>query len=188
MHVPEQSLKELDKLSDLPLDTTLFVGLGNRHRQDDAIGLFVAERIHALEPSLLVCTEEHKPIETILLEMTDKSYVVNTANETEDPHPLSCPDLNEMRNKISDVVLIDAAILPTFISACFLTDEQVNSLDGTHSLSTHQLPLQLLLTVLRGANYNVHLVAIAPHGLEFGKEMTEEVLQTAEYVLDCIFN
>ena len=169
----------LDKLSELPLDTTLFYGLGNRLRQDDQVGLFIIQELRKADPNILACSEEDLSVESLLL-------ALQAPAEHQEALPDECQAIVTAQPLLTDIVLIDAAKLDADQQLVLLDNQEIEQLDGTNSLSTHQFPLHLVAHMLQDLSLNVHLLAIGICGIEVNEPLTDEVEGLARHVLAAI--
>jgi len=120
---------------------TAFIGLGNRDRGDDAVGLRFVEDLRHLNPSHFF--SEEQGLEKAVLEIIS-------------------------RKDIDHVVFVDVCDIgsgPGEIA--FLETDSVGE-----EITTHKVPLSVLMALIRKEGKKAHLVGIQPKSLDFGKDVS----------------
>lgn len=142
---------ELARLLD---DSTCLVGVGNRLRQDDAAGVWLAERF--VEAGLSA------PRDTILAEDVPESYAVLVA------------DGPWRRVLVTDAVAADAP------AGSIVIGPATELLSAWRSTSTHNASLHLCCRLWNEAGKEVWLLGIVPQSVEFGGTTTGVVRDAVE--------
>ncbi len=151
-----------DQLLDVLGDRTCLVGMGNPWRNDDGVGVWVAERLrrHAGVPP---------QIEVMSVEDVIESYAFDIASRP-----------------VKNVVLVDAAVVGG-ASAGSIVFGTVDELEAASSnVSTHKLALRTVESVFRQSGKNTYLLGIVPGNLEFGNEISAPVAAAADRIVDMV--
>ncbi|MBC7362753.1 MAG: hydrogenase maturation protease [Candidatus Aminicenantes bacterium] len=153
-------MEALDLLREVLREKTCFVGIGNKMRGDDGFGPYVIERLreNAVFPENQLLTVEDVP----------ENYAF----------PIS-------RQEVSNVVFLDAVILNapagTVIFGPLAEFEEIGQIASTHKLS-----LRLTARVIEETGKKVFLLGVVPSSLEFGQELSSEIKDVSDEVVDLI--
>ena len=135
---------------------TAFIGLGNRERGDDALGLRFIEDLRHLNPNLFLSEEEG--VESIILELIGNDLV-------------------------DTVIFVDSCDIGSVPGdAMIVTAEELDP----GILSTHKVPLQLLMALLVKEGKSCYLLGIQPKRLEYGTELSDEVIKSLMLIEEAI--
>ncbi len=136
---------------------TAFIGLGNKERSDDSVGLLIVNRLK--EKHKNAWTEEDGLEEVVLSLIED--------------------------NTINEVVFIDAVDfdgMPGQVD--IFTADEVPLLE----LSTHKVPLGVLMALLEKNGKNTYLIGIQPASTEFKPELHPYVHNSANEIIEYLSN
>ena len=142
----------------------ILVGMGNRDRADDGVGLELAERLKKRYPNH-VFSEEDKSVEGIVFEQME-------------------------RQDIDTILFIDATDFggnPGDVQ-CFRSEDAQRFVP---SFSTHKVPITLLMEVVEQHGKKPLLLGIQPESLDFLASMSpsmEEILRRLEEEFIRFFN
>lgn len=143
-------------------ERTCIVGVGNLLRNDDAVGVMIADRLEKDFSGL-------DRISVVNVEDVIENYVFQIA-------------ANDSRNVlVIDAVQGDGAE-PGSLVLGRLEDMEV----ANGGLSTHKLALSTAASVLRHHGKNVYLLGIVAANTDFGREVSQEILDSAEAVIDLV--
>ena len=143
-------------------EPTCLVGVGNLLRNDDAVGVLIAER---LEREMAGSTH----------------YSVVNAEDVIENHVFRIAD-----HDVKNVLVIDAVqgadAEPG--SVVFGRMEDLEAVRGGYS--THKLALSMAASVLKQHGKDVWLLGIVAANTEYGTEVSQEILESAEAVIDLV--
>jgi hydrogenase maturation protease len=143
-------------------ERTCVVGMGNPWRNDDGVGVHVAQQLDGragLSPQ----------IEVLNVEDVLESYAFDIAN----------------RN-VKNVVLVDAATTPG-LPVGSIVFGKVDDLEAAcWDVSTHRLALRTVESVFRSAGKDTYLLGIVSGNIDFGNEISPPVLAAAAHVVDLV--
>lgn len=134
---------------------TAFVGLGNRDRGDDAIGLMFIDDLEHLNPERFLSEEDG--LESVLL------AIIND-------------------KEIAKVVFVDSCDIGAKPGTCALL--KLDSIDET--ISTHKIPLSMLMALLQNAGKETILFGIQPKSLDFQSELSREAAKILGQLKDAV--
>jgi hydrogenase maturation protease len=132
---------------------TLVIGLGNRDRADDGIGLELANRLKERFPGR-VLSEEDRSVEGIVLENLDRADIqtfvfVDATSFGQEPGELKWFSMEDASR---------------FVPA----------------LSTHKVPMSLLMETISNHEKDAYLLGIQPQSLEFMGPMSSAIKKILE--------
>lgn len=141
---------------------TCIVGVGNLMRNDDAVGVMIAERLGQDLPAL-------NGASVVLAEDVIENHVFRIAE-------------GDARNVLMiDAVAADAE--PGSVVLGKLDDlEQV----ANNGFSTHKLALSTAGSILKHYGKDVYLLGIVAANTDYGTEVSQEILDSAETVIDLV--
>ena len=143
-------------------EPTCLVGVGNLMRNDDAVGVIIADRL---------CQE---------LQPSPRLTVVNVEDVIE--NPVFRIAANDARNVlVIDAVAGDDAEPGSLVLGRL---EEMEAARGGYS--THKLALSTAAGVLRHHGKDVYLLGIVAANTDYGTEISQEILDTAEVVIDLV--
>ncbi len=151
-----------DKLLDVLGDRTCLVGMGNPWRNDDGVGVRVADRLrnHAALPP---------QIEVMNVEDVIESYAFDIASRP-----------------VKNVVLVDAAAVAN-APAGSIVFGKVDELEAASSdVSTHKLALRTVESVFRQSGKDTYLLGIVSGNVDFGNEISAPVAEAAEQIVNLV--
>lgn len=148
----EDALGQLEKVIN---QKTAFVGLGNRDRGDDAVGLRFIEDLKHLNPNFFF--SEEQGLEAIILDIIKD-------------------------REVEIVVFIDTANLDAEPGEVALL--RLDSIGET--VSTHKIPLSMLMALIQNEGKEVYLIGIQPKSLEFDEDISEVVENALERIEDTV--
>jgi len=132
----------LHRLEETANRKTAFIGLGNRDRGDDAVGLRFAEDLRRLNPNRIF--SEEQGLEEVVLDIL-------------------------MRKDVHSVIFVDTCDFgaePGEIA--FLQSDDIGD-----EISTHKVPLAMLMALIQKEGKKAYFVGIQPESLDFGKDISE---------------
>ncbi len=141
---------------------TCLVGMGNPWRNDDGVGVQVAERLAAradLPPH----------IEVVSVEDVIESYAFDIASRA-----------------VSHVVLVDAVACPGALPGSIVFGKVDELEAGSCDASTHKLALGTVEHVFRQSGKETYLLGIVPGDLDFGNEISPPVAAAADRVVGLV--
>ncbi|HDP96670.1 MAG TPA: hydrogenase maturation protease [Euryarchaeota archaeon] len=152
--VIEETLERLSQISGGR--RTAFIGLGNRERGDDALGLRFVEDLRHLNPNLFLSEEEG--VESIILELIEN-------------------------DSVDTVIFVDSCDIGSNPG-----DAMIVTADGLDPgiLSTHKVPLQLLMALLVKEGKSCYLLGMQPKELEYGAGLSEEIVESLRIIENAI--
>ncbi len=135
----------------------VLMGVGNDLRGDDAVGVYIAKKFMDIAPS---------------------GWHVIVAGEVPE-------DFTSEIKKIQPdlLVIVDAAIMGLEPGDYRIVPE--NKISNV-AFSTHGMPLSFLISYLRDYVGEVILIGIEPESMEFGVEISQRVLHSAERILQIL--
>jgi hydrogenase maturation protease len=128
-----------------PSTPVAFIGLGNRFRADDAIGILATQKLHNSGISRYCYSEDNESLDVMIERIST---------------------LQEVR----DVVIIDAAAFGGQPGDTMWID---NADDLARVISTHQADLPVYMQLLHNMGKRVRLLAIAPEDLGFTEGLSQ---------------
>lgn len=149
---------ELEQILSQP---TCIVGVGNLLRNDDAVGAMIAGR---LEEELL----------------DSSGHCVVNAEDVIENYVFQIADRN-----VRNVLVIDA-VQGSGSEPGSLILGKLEDLEVGGGFSTHKLALSMAASVLKQHGKDVYLLGIAVTDIEFGTTVRQEILDSAETVIDLI--
>ncbi|MCS7252860.1 MAG: hydrogenase maturation peptidase HycI [Armatimonadota bacterium] len=133
------------------------IGIGNEMRGDDAVGCYIARRLHSVENAL----------------------VIEAGDVPENYAGL----LREYKPEC--IVLVDAVNVGADVGSIIIMSAE--ELSSSLAVSTHGMPLKLLSDYLRReTGAEVFLIGIQVKGTELGAPMSDEVQVAAEAIVELI--
>ena len=145
----------LDRLAEIANQKTAFIGLGNRDRGDDAVGLRFVEDLRQLNPNYFF--SEEQGLESIILQiMKDKD--------------------------VDNVIFVDSCDFGSQPGEIALL--KLDSIDET--ISTHKIPLSMLMALIQSEGKKAYLVGIQPESLDFGRDISETIKAILERIEDVV--
>ena len=120
--------------------TVILVGMGNRDRADDGVGLELAKRLKKKYPNC-VFSEEDKSVESIVFEQIERK----------DVETILFIDATDFGGNPGDV-------------QCFKTEDAQRFVPA---ISTHKVPMTLLMDVIEQHGKRPLLLGIQPESLDF---------------------
>jgi hydrogenase maturation protease len=143
-------------------ERTCVVGMGNPWRNDDGVGVRVAERL-SRDPDL------PPQVQVISVEDIIESYAFDIANRS-----------------VRNIVLVDAVTCPgtPVGSVIFGTVSELEAATG--EVSTHKLALRTVESVFRQSGKETYLLGIVSADIDFGNEISAPVLAAADRVVDLV--
>ena len=134
-----------------------FICLGNRDRADDGIGLVIAEKLSKFYPGNIF-SEEEEDISTILLYILEKA-------------------------QYKQVILIDAVEFGAEPGSLLVSPKIETSIK---QISTHTIPYPEIARLLETKNREFLFIGIQIKNLTFLEEISKEVLQAADKVIELL--
>ncbi len=151
-----------DELLAVLAESTCVVGMGNPWRNDDGVGVHVAQALSAL-PAL------SPGLQVMSVEDVIESYAFDIA-----------------RLDVRNVLLVDAATVPGAPVGSVVFGK-VNDLEATATnVSTHKLALRTVESVFRQSGKETYLLGIVSENLDFGNEISAPVLAAAARIVDLV--
>ncbi len=143
-------------------EPTCLVGIGNLLRNDDAVGVVIADRLSR--------------------EWADRgSHQIVNAEDVIENHVFSIAD-SDVRN-----VLVIDAVEGGEAEAGSLVLGRLEELEATRGgLSTHKLALSTAGSVLRHYGKDVWLLGIFAANTDYGTEISQDILDSADAVIDLV--
>ena len=132
---------------------TLVIGLGNRDRADDGVGLELANRLRNRFP-YIVFSEEDRSVEGIVLENVDRV----------DVQTFIFIDATDFGHQPGESQWFSAEDASCFVPA----------------LSTHKVPISLLMETIVNYKKDAFLLGIQPGSLEFMGPMSPAILDSID--------
>jgi len=150
----EKVLRELENLSDV--EETAFIGLGNRDKGDDAVGLEIIDRLSHLNKGRFYSEEQG----------------------------LESSILGIMKIKdIHNIIFIDACDLDSEPGEiCLVRNEGVDD----RRISTHKHPISLLMALLEKEGKKSYLLGIQPESVERKNAFSESVSSSCKKIIEAI--
>ncbi|MGQ4913201.1 MAG: hydrogenase maturation protease [Candidatus Asgardarchaeia archaeon] len=136
---------------------TIYIGLGNPYRGDDAIGLYIAQKLKTT--------------------LKDRVY-----DESDDLDTLVLNLFNNMED-IEAVIFIDA--VDAQLQPCNVDIFSISDI-SSFSFSTHKFPLDIYGALIESRGKHVSILGIQPRQLEFNNEITQCLKNLAEQVIGII--
>lgn len=144
-------------------EKTCIVGVGNFLRNDDAVGAIIADRLEKESSEL------------------DRVSVINVEDVIEN-HVFQIAD-----GDAKNVLMIDAVqsygAEPGSVVLGKLDDLEAAANGG---FSTHKLALSTAGSILKHYGKEVYLLGIVPANTDYGTEVSKEILDSAEIVIDMV--
>ena len=129
----------------------ILVGMGNRDRADDGVGLELAEKLKDRYPNR-VFSEQEKSVEGIVFEQVDRK----------DVETILFIDATDFGGSPGDVQCFKAEDAQRFVPA----------------ISTHKVPMTLLMEVIEQHGKRPLLLGIQPESLDFLGPMSPSIVTT----------
>jgi hydrogenase 3 maturation protease len=144
-------------------ESTCIVGVGNPLRNDDAVGAMIADRLGGDGSAL-------EGVTVINVEDVIENYVFTIA-----------------AGSATNVLLIDAVCgdgtaEPGSVVLGRLEDMEV----GMSGFSTHKLTLSTAASILEQYGKTVYLLGIVAANTDYGTDVSKEILDSAEIVIDLV--
>jgi len=136
---------------------TIYIGLGNPYRGDDAIGLYIAQKLKALLKDRVY--DEFDDLDTLILNL-----------------------FNNMKD-VEAVVFIDA--VDAQLQPCSIDVFPISDI-SSFSFSTHKFPLDIYGALIESRGIRVSVLGIQPSQLDFNNEITQCLKSLAEQVVGII--
>ncbi|MBN1781459.1 hydrogenase maturation protease [bacterium] len=133
-------------------DGLMIVGMGNPDRGDDGVGVYIADRIN-MSGSGRVCSESEKPAESTVLQCLEDPGI----------RTVVFLDAADFRGEPGEIRVFGHDAVPDFSPA----------------VSTHQVPLSLLMQSLTEHGKRTFLIGIQPVQMQFNTSMSAAVLSAA---------
>lgn len=149
---------DLEQILSLP---TCIVGVGNLLRNDDAVGAIIASRLEAELPAA-------------------SGHTVVNAEDVIENHVFRIAD-----SAVRNVLVIDA-VQGTGGEPGSLVLGKLEDLEVGGGFSTHKLALTMAAKLLAQHGKDVYLLGIAAENIEFGTTVNQEILDSAETVIDLV--
>lgn len=127
------------------------IGLGNSDRADDGVGLVLVSKLQACFPDRIFLETEHT-LETLVLELLER----------EDVRMVLFIDAAHFGGKPGDIRFFHAEDIERFIPM----------------LSTHKVPISLLMHLIRDRGKNPVLLGIEPKSVALFGSMSPEIQST----------
>lgn len=143
----------------------LIVGVGSPLRSDDQAGLVLCDILSQNGVNCVKCEYGLENCVDIVIEKSPEKLIVIDSAIFSGGHP-------------GDVIFLD----------------NIESLDSTYLLTTHSIPLGLLLSAIKElvSPQEVYIIGIYPRNLEIGFEVSSEVARSlhilAENIVKCLKN
>ncbi len=144
----------------LRCDKVVVVGMGNILRGDDGIGIFIAKKLRKLvrgskKVKVLVCEAGFENITHVLVRYKPKRLLIIDAVYVEGGEP---------------------GTIYVF---------GINDIDSNPTITTHHLPLKLVLDYLmRHLDVEVSIIGVQVGRIELGAKMSDEVLNAGLYLVN----
>ncbi|MDH4123038.1 MAG: hydrogenase maturation protease [Thermoplasmata archaeon] len=135
----------LERLAEIANRRTAFIGLGNRDRGDDAVGLRFIDDLRHLNPNYFFSEEQGL-----------ESVILGIINDQE----------------VDDVIFVDSCDLYREPGEYDLFS--LESVD--ESISTHKVPVSMLMALIQNKGKNAYLLGIQPRSLDLNQEISEEII------------
>lgn len=140
---------------------TCIVGVGNLLRNDDAVGAIIAGRLEAELPA-------------------ESGHSVVNAEDVIENHVFRIAD-----SAVRNVLVIDA-VQGTGSEPGSLVLGSLTEMEIGGGFSTHKLALSMAAKLLAQHGKDVYLLGIAAENIEFGTSVSQEILESAETVIDLV--
>ena len=137
------------------------IGVGNTLRSDDGVGVFIAERL----ADELASGSRHA---VICAEDVIENHVFRIADSA-----------------VRNVLVIDA-VQGTGSEPGSLVLGSLTEMEIGGGFSTHKLALSMAAKLLAQHGKDVYLLGIAAENIEFGTSVSQEILESAETVIDLV--
>ena len=151
-----------EELAQILREKTCIVGMGNTYRNDDAVGVLIAERLLAGEalPGHLTVMNVEDVIE---------SYIFPIA-----------------QGPSKNVLLVDAVKCEGVAKGSLVVGRLADFAEKSDGFSTHKLALSASAKVLEQYGKETYLLGIAADNVEFGLNPCPEVMASADAVVNLI--
>lgn len=140
---------------------TCIVGVGNLLRNDDAVGAIIAGRLEAELPA-------------------ESAHCVVNAEDVIENHVFRIAD-----SAVRNVLVIDA-VQGTGSEPGSLVLGSLTEMEIGGGFSTHKLALSMAAKLLQQHGKDVFLLGVAAENIEFGTSVSQEILDSAETVIDLV--
>ena len=134
---------------------TAFIGLGNRDRGDDAVGLRFVDDLRQLNPNFFFSEEDG--LEKAVLEVIKRK----------DVHNVVFVDVCDMGSEPGKINLLQAE-------------------DVKESVTTHKVPIAVLMALLKKEGKNPLLLGIQPESLEFEGDISNTMKDSLKNIEDAV--
>ncbi|MGE5384891.1 MAG: hydrogenase maturation protease [Betaproteobacteria bacterium] len=141
---------------------TCIVGVGNLMRNDDAVGVMIADRLGQDLPAL-------NGASVVLAEDVIENHVFRIAE-------------GDARN----VLVIDAVEADAEAGSVVLGKLEDLEKVANNGFSTHKLALSTAGSILKHYGKDVYLLGIVAANTDYGTEVSQEILDSAETVIDLV--
>jgi len=142
-----------------PKESVVIIGLGNRDRSDDGIGIRIAGALKQFSPER-VFTEEERSVESLVFDFIEKEGI----------KAIIFIDAADLGGVPGEVRLFSAADIDRFVQ----------------TFSTHKVPITFLMEWIKKSGRNPYFVGIQPERLEFFGSISPTCSCSADLVINIL--
>ena len=154
-------MSALANLQQILSESTCIVGLGNRLRGDDGVGVMIAETLknHAASGHGHQVVEAEDVIENYVFQLAEGSA--------------------------ENILLVDAVKMPDTAVGSVVFG-RLEELENGSDYSTHKLALATSASILRQYGKQVWLLGLVAHDVDYGATLSPQMAESAQRVIDFI--
>lgn len=151
-----------ENLNQILSEPTCIVGVGNLFRNDDAVGVMIAQRLETefTDSSQFSVVNAEDVIENFVFQIADKD--------------------------VKNVLVIDGVQADGAETGALVLGKMEDIEIKTMGYSTHKLALSTAASVLKHHGKEVYLLGIVTDNTDYGTTVSQSILESAEGVIDLV--